>query len=140
MHIKEVGAYIFDLGVNTVVREATSLGPEERLASQLIYFICFRSFFLSFLFIVLCLSLQVHPVKDTLSTVFLIKALICQRASRCQLRLERAVLVYRHLLYLLLPHHLLDALLVKLRESVISLDMKRDVLTSPRRRGVHIFL
>ena len=122
------------------MREATSLWPEQRLASQLIYFICFRSFFLSFLFIVLCLSLQVHPVKDTLSTVFLIKSLICQRVSRCQLRLERAVLVYRHLLYLLLSHNLLDTLLVKLREPVISLDVKRDVVTGPRRRGVHIFL
>jgi hypothetical protein len=72
MHIIEVRAYIFDLGVHTVVREATSLWPEERLASLLIYFICIRAFFLSFLFIVLCLSLQVHPVKDTLSAVFLI--------------------------------------------------------------------
>ena len=122
------------------MREATSLWPEQRLASQLIYFICFRSFFLSFLFIVLCLSLQVHPVKDTLSTVFLIKALICQRVPRCQLRVERTVLVYRHLLYLLLSHNLLDTLLVKLREPVISLDVKRDVVTGPRRRGVHIFL
>ena len=133
-------AYIFDLGVHTVVRKATCLGPEERLASLLVYFIRFRGFFLSFLFIVLCLSLQVHPVKDTLSSIFLIKALICQRVPRCQLRVERAVLAYRHLLHLLLPQHLFDTLLVQLREAVISLDVKRDVVTAPRRRGVHILL
>jgi hypothetical protein len=135
-----VRAYIFDLGLHTVVWEATGLGPEERLASLLVYFIRFRSFFLSFLFIVLRLSLQVHPVKDTLGAVFLIKTLICQRVPRCQFRVECAVLAYRHLLHLLLPQHLLDALLVQLREAVISLNVKRDVVTAPRRRGVHILL
>ena len=133
-------AYIFDLGVHTVVREATCLWPEERLASLIIYFIRFRSFFLSFLFIVLRLSLQVHPVKDTLSAVFLIEALMCQRVPRCQFRVERAVLSYRHLLHLLLPQHLFDALLVQLREPIISLDVEREVVTGPPRRGVHILL
>ena len=133
-------AYIFDLGVHTVVRKATCLGPEERLASLLVYFIRFRGFFLSFLFIVLRLSLQVHPVKDALGTVFLIKPLICQRVPRCQFRVECTVLAYRHLLHLLLPQHLLYTLLVQLREAVISLNVKRDVVTAPCRRGINIFL
>ena len=84
--------------------------------------------------------MQVHPVKDTLGAVFLIKALIYQRVPRCQLRVELAVLAYRHLLHLLLPQHLLDTLLVQLREAVVSVDLNRDVVTAPRRRGVHILI